>query len=375
MQEDRDLSFDAFRGLAIIAVVAIHGIYLGGSPNNPGFIYYRQLLNFAVPVFFFMSGYWSSKEQITSLKGYETFLTRRLPRILVPYLFWSLVLIGYSAIRTGEVSGYRMIFKLSTGGACMGYYFLIALAQLYILTPVLMYLNRKLGGYGLLLVFVFNMAGFLAVYLSRLFGVIGHIPSALPFYSWIIYYEMGLFMADRCEESHAGSKTRFFILPAIAVSLFASILEAWVIALKFGRPEFATFNVKYFSFLYSTCVIFGFIFGRQYFRRLPKFLSTLGYYSFGIYLIHMIVLGGVVGIFRNSGAIRSFQPLYQLILVVTTLSICLVLFGVAGKLLPEPFCTKILGFGSRRQRLEYAHGPTEHSERTKIGVGCGVEEV
>ena len=31
MQENRDLSFDAFRGLAIIAVVAIHAAYLGGS--------------------------------------------------------------------------------------------------------------------------------------------------------------------------------------------------------------------------------------------------------------------------------------------------------------------------------------------------------
>jgi len=44
--ENRDLSFDAFRGLAIIAVVAIHAAYLGGSPHSSGFLYYRQLLNF-----------------------------------------------------------------------------------------------------------------------------------------------------------------------------------------------------------------------------------------------------------------------------------------------------------------------------------------
>ena len=374
MEKDRDLSFDALRGLAIIAVVATHGIYLGGSPDNPGFIYYRQLLNFAVPVFFFMSGYWSSREEIASLSGYKTFLTRRLPRVLVPYLFWSLVLIGYPAIRTGDVDGYRMIFKLLTGGACMGYYFLIILAQLYILTPVLMYLNRKLGGYGLLLVFVFNMASFLAVYLSRLFNVIGHIPAALPFYSWIIYYEMGLFMTDRREGAAAGSKIRFFILPAILFSLLVSMLEAGVIASKYSNPGFANFPVKYSTFLYSACVIFGFIFGREYFRRLPKLLSTIGYYSFGIYLIHMIVLGGVVVIFQNSGAIRSFQPLYQLILVVITLSICLVLISASRKLLPEFLCSKILGFGSRREHSEYAYRPTEKSERAKVDIGCGAEE-
>jgi surface polysaccharide O-acyltransferase-like enzyme len=375
MQKDRDLSFDAFRGLAIVAVVATHGIYLGGSPNNPGFVCYRQLLNFAVPVLFFMSGYWSSKEQISSLSDYKTFLRRRLPRILVPYLFWSLVLIGYSAVVTGQVSGYVTIIKLLTGGASMGYYFIVVLAQLYILTPVLMHLNRKLGWYGLMLVLIFNMASFLALYLSRVFNYIAHIPAVLPFYTWIIYYEAGLFMAGRYEEAHTTSKTRFYILPALLFSLLVSILEAGVMSSKYNNPDMASFAGKYSSFLYSACVILCFIFGREYFGRMPKLLSTIGYYSLGIYLVHMIVLSGVVEVFRNITAISSFQPLYQLILVVITLSICLALIVAAGKLLPEFFCNGILGFGSRSGRLPVCiHRPSERGKQGKVGVGCGVEE-
>src|SRR4030042_1293639 len=68
MQEKRDLSFDAFKGIAIIAVIAIHAIYAGGSPYSPSFVYYRQLLNFSVPLFFFIAGYWSSKAKIESLR-------------------------------------------------------------------------------------------------------------------------------------------------------------------------------------------------------------------------------------------------------------------------------------------------------------------
>ena len=175
MQENRDLSFDAFRGLAIIAVVAIHAIYFGGSPYSSGFLYYRQLLNFCIPVFFFISGYWASRKPIDSLAGYKALLWKRLSRIFVPYLFWSSLILGYSAVKTGEVDGYKTVFLL------LPYYFIIALAQLYILTPVLQYLNRKLGGYGLILVLVFNMACLLALYLSRLFNVIWHLPAALPF--------------------------------------------------------------------------------------------------------------------------------------------------------------------------------------------------
>jgi hypothetical protein len=38
----------------MLGIVATHAIYLGGSPNDMGFIYYRQLLNFAVPVLFYL---------------------------------------------------------------------------------------------------------------------------------------------------------------------------------------------------------------------------------------------------------------------------------------------------------------------------------
>ncbi|MCJ7655830.1 MAG: acyltransferase, partial [Dehalococcoidia bacterium] len=102
MQKDRDLSFDAFRGLAIIAVVAIHSwIYPTTGVWNLFFIVtYRQLLNFAVPAFIFISGYWISKKPIKSLEDYKTFLIRRLPRVLIPYFFWSLILLGYEAIKT-----------------------------------------------------------------------------------------------------------------------------------------------------------------------------------------------------------------------------------------------------------------------------------
>jgi peptidoglycan/LPS O-acetylase OafA/YrhL len=344
VQKERDLSFDAFRGIAMLGIVATHAIYLGGSPNDMGFIYYRQLLNFAVPVLFFMSGYWSSKEPIESLGGCKTFLTRRLSRILGPYLFWSAILLGYSAIRTHDISGYTIIFKLLTGGACMGYYFIIALAQMYILTPLLQYINRRFDIYGLILVIVFNIAAVFALYLSRLFNVIGQLPVALPFYSWIMFYETGLFMADRYNKVRAGLKTGIFILSAVPLSILISMLETNIVFSKYNNPAFATFAVKYSSFLYSACVILGFIYGREYFRRMPKLLGIIGYYSLGIYLIHMIVLVQVANVFKKFEAVSSIQPLYQLVLVVTTLSICLILISIAKKLLPEYLCSKILGF-------------------------------
>ena len=92
MQKERDSSFDAFRGLATIAVVSIHAAYLVLIDDENQFLTaYSQLLFFAVPVFIFISGYWSAQKPTGSLADYKTFLTKRLIRVLIPYLFWSFV--------------------------------------------------------------------------------------------------------------------------------------------------------------------------------------------------------------------------------------------------------------------------------------------
>jgi len=352
MLKDRDLSFDAFRGLAIIAVVGLHSACFGfstryspsGQWNFPLLAAYCQLLNFAVPAFVFISGYWLSKKPIGSLKDYRFFLVRRLSRILVPYFFWSFILLGYAAIREQKVDVSHIIFKLMAGQAASPYYpyyFIIMLAQLYIITPLLRYINRR--GYGLTLVIILNIISLLVLYLSRLYEVIGYVPARLPFYIWVIFYEMGL-LAGGDNKTVFLKKVRPFILPAILAGALVSELECFSILSKFDNTFFAVSATKYSSFLYSVFVILGFLALRERISRWPSFLVTLGKYSFGIYLIHIIILAGVAGLIHHIGIIYLFQPVYQLIIVSLTLLICLVLIVIARRLLPEYFCEKVLGF-------------------------------
>ena len=65
----RDDSFDALRGIAILCVVAIHAIVLPDNVPSKGLdavnfwavVFFRQTLNFAVPAFLFISGYFCVK--------------------------------------------------------------------------------------------------------------------------------------------------------------------------------------------------------------------------------------------------------------------------------------------------------------------------
>lgn len=343
MQKDRDLSFDAFRGIAIIAVVAIHSwrCPTTGWWNLFFIVTYRQLLNFAVPAFIFISGCWMSKKSIKSLEDYKTFLGRRLPRVLIPYFFWSLILLGLAAIKTHDVDVYRIIFKLLTGRATTIYFFIMVISQLYIITPLLQYINRK--RYGLMLVLILNVISLLSAYLSRLYFNYW-IPVSSAFYSWIIFYEIGLLVGSSDNKIFAAKKARLFILPAILVCLLISGLEASILLSKYNNCYFAIAPVKYSSFLYSVCIIAGFLFVRERVSCWPKFLVTIGYYSFGIYLIHLPVLNQVANLVQKSSTIYSFQSLYQFTVVLITISICFVLISVTRKLLPESFCRRILGF-------------------------------
>ncbi|MDD5328330.1 MAG: acyltransferase [Phycisphaerae bacterium] len=349
MQKDRDLSFDAFRGAAIIAVIAIHASATGfswrhstaGEWNFFFLITYRQLLSFAVPAFIFISGYWSSKEQIRSLRDYKTFLMKRLSRVLVPYFLWSFILLGYEAVKTYDVNVYGIVFKLLTGSACQGYFFILMIIQLYIMTPLLMYVNRK--RYGLTLVLVLNIISLFVLYLSRVYNVIGRVPAALPFYSWIIFYEIGLLVGSRGEKISTSQRTRFLILPVLLVSLLVSELEGMILLLRYDNLNFAVSAIKYSSVFYSVCIIFGFLFLRKNVKYWPKSLVLMGNYSFGIYLIHFPILDRVSDIFKRC-SIYSFQPLYQLAVVLMTISICFVLIGISRKLFAASFCHRILGF-------------------------------
>ena len=356
MAKDRDLSFDAFRGFAITAVIGIHAAYSGFPVrtfsnhwwNFPLLVAYCQLLNFAVPVFFFISGYWTSKKRIESWEDYKIFLLNRFSRLLIPYFFWSVILLMFAAIREHKIDVCQMAFKLMTGRATAPYYFVIVLVQLYILTPLLHYINRR--RVGIVLVIVFNVLSLFALYLSRVFHVICPLPRMLPFYTWIIFFEIGLWIGmreDKLDNKKVSLKDlRLFILPALVICLLISVLEGVILLTKYGNLYFALAPIKYSSFLFSVCVIMGFLSIREHLRCYPKFLVTLGNYSFGIYLVHMIILKPVAGLLQRSDIVYSLQPLYQLLLVFITMSICVLAISISRRLFPKFFCSKILGFCS-----------------------------
>jgi surface polysaccharide O-acyltransferase-like enzyme len=380
MQDKRDLSFDAFRGIAIIAVVAAHGLgtvypsdnSIIGKWNFNFLLVYVQALLFCVPVLFFMSGYWSSKRPIKSLHDYGFFLKRKLSRVLLPYLFWSLILLGCTAVKAQKINPYHIVFAILTGKASYPYYFIIAIVQLYLITPLINYINHR--KYGLMLILALTVIIISAIYLSRVFGIIWHLPIYLPFYSWVIYYEIGLLAGSEHKLAVFPKGMHLFIIPTIFISLLLSVIEAVALVFKSDNLSFAIAPVKYSTLSYSVCIIIAFLLLKERIRHWPKFMVISGKYSFGIYLIHLPILTWIAGLVRNYKVIYMIQPLYQVIITVLTLSACLVIIEITRKLLPNSFCVKVLGFGVpptsyRTDRVHQARPNIEKSLKSTTPSG------
>jgi probable poly-beta-1,6-N-acetyl-D-glucosamine export protein len=336
----RDESFDFFRGITIIAVVAIHVNSVFSSYNSNVLLLYRQSLNFAVPVFLFISGYFLSNKKIDSFEEYKRFLTHRLSRVLIPYLFWSILILSSGIIISHDFNIKRIVFKLLTGGALVPYYFIILIVQFYLLTPMFHHINKI--SHGFILIIAINILSLLFSYITRLYyGSVfsSLVVYAMPFYMWIVFYEFGVLYRNFDRYRISNRKATLIVL-LIAFSLVLSLFEAKYIILKYDNLGVALSAVKFSSFLYSGCFIAGFLYIRQKVNKWPNIMVSLGNYSFGIYLIHMLVIYAIIRFLKDiTGGIIS-----QIMIVFVTLIICCFVIYISKKVLPCSMYGTLLGF-------------------------------
>lgn len=108
---NRNEYFDILRGIAIIAVVAIHsiGIGLSQSPQSLDFnlsLLFRNAINFAVPLFLAISGYFLANKKVENTSQYLAFIQKQIPRVYVPFMLWSLLWFLLTYLRGGRYLSY-----------------------------------------------------------------------------------------------------------------------------------------------------------------------------------------------------------------------------------------------------------------------------
>lgn len=151
---DRNIVVDRLRALAMLGVIGIHigpFVFASSTPRLDLFLLFQVFTRFAVPSFFFISGYGQfCNDALRRPFHYIEFVKKHLITVGLPYFVWSLFYIYmwqwedmYRPDRSFSIS--VLIVKFLLGEGCYHIYFMVILLYFYLSMPFWRWLVRRIS--------------------------------------------------------------------------------------------------------------------------------------------------------------------------------------------------------------------------------------
>ena len=279
----------------------------------------KPFINFAVATFVFLSGYLTKADNDNWLAFYR----RRITRVLVPYFIWTVI---YS-IQDIQSEGLSVLVKnLLCANATTTLYYIFVYIQFVLLTPLLGKLAKSR----------FRHLGWIIAPLSVVlfkyipaFGDI-HLGKHVELLwsdaclGWFTFYYLGLILGNIILSPKFNLINLVFLY---CVSLLLQMGEGYLWFTV--DPAGCGSQLKLTSILSSSIfmlIIYSVLSSNH--GTKCRLLSTIGDYSFGIYLVHMMILKALEPMALYS-AIP--YPVTSLIILTITFIFCNVFTAVTGK--------------------------------------------
>lgn len=318
---NRQTYFDFLRGFAILLVIGIHTYTIRPFEGTGNIIQItiREVINYAVPLFLAISGYFIGKKRLDRHDEYLNFLKKQVPRVYLPAIIWSIPIVLLYIYRG---SGIRE--SIAKGLLCDSfgpYYFVVLIIQMYIFHPLIkkMTIDPRVGGGIILSINIFSL------YLYNYYFNLEGMPTVMcvgPFVYWIIFYYMGVYLSE-------SQRDYSLIIPVvmILVGFISQMIETHYL-MSIGKTGV---GIKITSWIYSAGVIL-LLFSKKVesaiklYNKCYLLIMNLGLMSFGIYLTHVYFLM-VQSFFFNS---KYWVISFVFVAVITTLFV-----SVLKKILPS----------------------------------------
>ena len=251
------------KGFAAIAVVFCHlSLFYSGGLIMPAFYY---IGNCAVGLFFFLSGFGLMSQYMLREDYQIGFLKKRLSKILIPYLFFTLLYYLYFLFINEPKSISDVIGGIVKGDPIVSYsWYILEIIVLYVFFYLFMLLSKK----DKTKMIVCNVI--LYVILLIFYKAMGYAPY---WYQSTHMYVLGILWAAH-EEWINGNLKRFSI-PFLAIAVIC-------ILFTFGKENL------YFIQEIAYLLLLGVLFVSLRFKN--RFLDQIGKISMEIYLIHGLII-------------------------------------------------------------------------------------
>lgn len=333
-KSSRKIEFDLMRIIACLGVIMIHAdvfnqldSYSTNSLSYQGINIWGTLSRWAVPAFVMLSGMFvipkSGKESLKQL------FVKRVIRMVVAYIVWSAIYSFYNVFFLNKVySGTKI--KTFLDGCFSGethMWYLLMLAGLYIISPLLNvlleHLSDKMILYWIGAMFVFTSIipfidkvniRFISTIISSMTGYMD-----LQFLcGWTLYFVLGYVFSKR-----ETSKNINIIIGIVSAISFVFTFIATVVYSYFNGKAYGVLDYMYPNIvLYSVGIFFFFkdiVSKINFSEKIQKIIVSLSSLTFGIYLIHYLVLEVLCKFGIN---ITMFHPILS-IPVLAVITFCI----------------------------------------------------
>ena len=276
----REVSLDVIRIIACLMIVLMHSPMSG--LDTPGFVLcgISYLTASGIGLFFMVSGALLLKRDSERPFGTRKFLMKRFSKILLPVVFWTLIGWGleWCGIDNAELSILWCMYSL---------------AGMYLLTPVL---SRWLS-----VAKVKEIEFYLLLWLVTL--CVPFVKLLIPvnesdtswlysFHGYVGYYVLGFYLQNYWEQRISVGTKWLFSLVFMCISV---VLPIVLLMLNVEVDFYSLF--WYLSVTVALqCVVWWSVVKRlmRNVAKLPSFVVELSKLSFGIYLIHILVMRNVL---------------------------------------------------------------------------------
>jgi len=346
--QGRITAFDAFRGLAILCVIFGHTTPYGwGFQFNPErqtefwlAVTERNLMLPCLPLFLFLSGYLLGNTRCASWTEYASFLSKRVSRVAIPFLFWSVVFLGLSWAFAVSYTPLDAVLRIVTGRADGAFYFILLIIQFYLLTPLF---SRVLDWrYGIHTLFFLHLLAIGVLYLIQLlwWPSMPYEVAKTPVFGWLSIFPMGMYLR-RNPDAAAGVSVWAAALAAVA--FFAITQYESTLLIPKGTFELGISDLRFMALAFGYSVILVLL--KLVHLPWPRALVTLGGMSFGIFFIHGFILRRVGSLLpKLVPALADHFFLFQVSVTLLTLTLCVGVILVCRRILPESINSRLLAF-------------------------------
>ena len=278
----------------------------------------------AVPLFLMVSGYLLLRKPNSLKHGYF----QRLLKIGIPLLAWSIIYLVLARItgidRTAEpVNVYNGIRRILSGDVASHLWFLYAILSLYVVAPIFhSYLKSASRESKIYFLLLWTCACFLWPIFSDLLAMSFNIEE-VNFHFYLFNSSIGFFVAGYFF-GHMTISTRMCVLCLISFVILAVVLTwiSFVIPSSMYDGIAMEKNLRYALTLYLRVplvlmlfVVIKYFGSTQFYRQsmLSEKVSRFAGFSFGIYLVHVLVLHAIAqGVGGISLTLHTFDPWFSI---------------------------------------------------------------